>query len=52
MVLYQVNISSKHKNIKLRWLVSDINFKLLYNECPITHDKTCIKMMLDPACFV
>ena len=31
------------KNNKLRWLASDINFKLLHTECPIAHDSTLHK---------
>ena len=27
-----------HKNNKLRWLASDINFKLLHTGCPIAND--------------
>ena len=30
-------ISSKHKNIKLRWFASNINSKLLRTGCPIPH---------------
>ena len=38
-------IPSKNKfitqeNVKLKWLASDINPKLLHTGCPITHDKT------------
>ena len=40
MAVYQVKISSKHKNAKLRWLATDINFKLLHTGCPITHEYT------------
>ena len=37
--LYQVKIVQNTKNNKLRWLASDINFKLLlHTGCPITHD--------------
>ena len=36
--VYQAKISSKHKNTKLRWLASDIYFKLLHIGCPIAHD--------------
>ena len=37
MVAYQVKISSKYKkkNNELRWLTSDVNFKLLHIGCPI-----------------
>ena len=38
MVVYQVKISLKHKtNNKLRWLASDMNFKLLHTGCLIAH---------------
>ena len=40
MVAYQVKVSSKHKNTKLRWLASDINSKLLHTGCPIAHGNT------------
>ena len=30
----------KDKNNKLRWLASDINFKLLHTGCPIAHGVT------------
>ena len=46
MVVFLVNLSSKHKkNNKLRWLASDINFKLLHTGCPIAHDATEIEII-------
>ena len=40
VVVYQVKMSSKHKNKKLRWLESDVNFKLLHTGCRIAHGMT------------
>ena len=45
--MYQVKISSKlKKSNKLRWLASDMNFKLLHTRCPIAHVPLCQLMTI------
>ena len=47
---YLLMISSKHKNNNLRWLSSDINFKLLHTGCPIALGVIYASAGFLPAC--
>ena len=47
MYVWSKNKFKRHKNNKLRWLASHINFKLLHTGWLFAHDSTkCCKMLL------